>query len=52
MQSLRDFEAMHNKVVKDKESRDTKYGCTEDEYVIKHQLGKGAFGAVYKVKAK
>lgn len=51
MQTTRDFELLHSKIVQKKEEKDTKYGWKESDYIIKSQLGKGAFGAVYKVKA-
>lgn len=50
--SIRSFQKMHSKIVKDKQARDKKYGCKEEDYAIKGLLGKGGFGHAYKVKAK
>jgi hypothetical protein len=52
MQSLRDFELLHSSIVKNKDKKDEKYGCKEADYIIKQQIGTGAFGSVFKVKAK
>jgi serine/threonine protein kinase len=52
MQTISDFERIHDKIISDKEEKDDKYGCCEEDYMIIQLLGKGAFGSVYKVKAK
>lgn len=52
MIAIKEFELMHCKIIKHKDEKDLKYGCTEEDYTFKQQIGKGAYGEVYKVKAK
>jgi len=52
MLAIKEFERMHSKIIKKKEEKDEKYGCLEEDYIFKQEIGKGAYGEVFKVKAK
>jgi hypothetical protein len=38
MQFSSEFEQMHEKIVKDRVKKDEKYGCREEDFVIKSQV--------------
>lgn len=52
MLAIKDFERMHSKIIRNKDEKDIRYGWIEDDYEFKQQIGKGAYGEVFKVKAK
>lgn len=52
MSLVKAFTAHFEKVIKNKATLDAKFGCCEDDITFKEELGKGAYGRVYKIRAK